>query len=234
MNVAQVCTSRSGAGATWFDSGTGTSVAAALAVNPQLPIDAFYAEMELHNTPQPHGVEDDALDIQAMIEGGIDSRGRTQVGILNMPAYRNAGRVAIVAYSLGTITSRYYIKNLMGSRLNGAVTVSEFVTLAAPNHGITLHLDPLTWTPIACGVANQQDRIARQLCGGKTASGPSAFASCGCALMLFPPTPFTSNVLDDATFLETLNGHPLADSCRTQPYADAEAPRSRLRLRSCG
>lgn len=80
----------SGAGPTWFEAGTGTSVAAALAANPQLPIDAFYIEMRLHTSPQPHGVEDDALDIQAMIEGGMDSRGRQQVGILNMPATRVA------------------------------------------------------------------------------------------------------------------------------------------------
>ena len=213
----------SGAGPTWFEPGTGTSVAAALAVNPQLPIDAFYIEMELHNTPQPHGVEDDAFDIQAMIEGGLDSRGRQQVGILNMPAYQTAGRVAIVGYSLGTMTSRYYIKNLMGSRLNGAITVSEFVTLASPNHGITLHGPP--WALVACGVPNQQDRIGRQLCGGRTASLASDFARCGCGL--FPPAPFTSNAPGDATFLEDLNGHSLSDSCHVQPYADSEAPRSR-------
>jgi len=213
----------SGAGTTWFEPGTGTSVAAALAANPQLPIDAFYAEMELHTTAQPHGVEDDALDIQAMIEGGIDSRGRQQVGILNMPAYSGVGRVAIVGYSLGTMTSRYYIKNLMGSRLNGAITVSEFVTLASPNHGITLHgiFPNLT----ACGVSNQQDRIARQLCGGARASLFTDFAACGCRP--FPPLSFTSNAPGDATFLADLNGHALADSCRAQPSTASEAPRSR-------
>jgi hypothetical protein len=213
----------SGAGTTWFESGTGTSVAAALAANPQLPIDAFYIEMRLHDTPQAHGIEDDAADIQAMIEGGVDSRGRQQVGILNMPAYRKRGHVAIVAYSLGTITSRYYIKNLMGGGPpNGAITVSELVTLASPNHGITLYFNPLTWSAILCGVPDQQDRIMRQLCGGLTASSSTDSDPCGCT-----PMPFTSNVLDDATFLEDLNGHSLADSCRLQPSADSEAPRSR-------
>lgn len=216
---------QSGAGTTWFEPGSGTSVADALGVNPQLPIDAFYMEMRLHTAAQPHGVEDDALDIQAMIEGGVDSQGRTQVGILNMPVYKKLGRVAIVGYSLGTMTSRYYIKNLMGSRLNSAITVSEFVTLASPNHGISLYFNPMTLTWVACGVLNQQDRIARQLCGGKKASLWTDGAPCGCAP--FPPAVFTSNVADDATFLETLNGHPLSESCRTQPYADSEAPRSR-------
>jgi hypothetical protein len=211
-----------GAGPTWFDAGTGTSVAAALGANPQLPIDAFYIEMILHNTPQPHGAQDDAADIQAMIEGGVDSRGRQQVGILNMPVYRKRGKVAIVGYSLGTITSRYYIKTLMGGGPNGAVTVSEFVTLAAPNHGITLRVDGML-NLIACGVLDQQDRILRQLCGGRTATLFSNILPCGCN----SPMLFTSNVADDATFLEDLNGHSLGDSCRTQPDADSEAPRSR-------
>ena len=211
-----------GAGPTWFEAGTGTSVAAALGANPQLPIDAFYIEMLLHNTPQTHGAQDDAADIQAMIEGGVDSRGRQQVGILNMPAYQKRGKVAIVGYSLGTITSRYYIKTLMGGGPNAAITVSEFVTLAAPNHGITLRLDE-NLNLIACGVLNQPDRILRQLCGGRTATLFSNVLPCGC----ISPMLFTTNVAGDATFLEDLNGHSLGDSCRAQPDADSEAPRSR-------
>jgi hypothetical protein len=212
-----------GAGPTWFDAGTGTSVAAALGANPQLPIDAFYIEMLLHNTPLAHGVQDDAADIQAMIEGGVDSRGRQQVGILNMPAYRKRGKVAIVGYSLGTITSRYYIKTLMGGGPpSGVNMVSEFVTLAAPNHGITLRYDAM-FNLIACGVLNQPDRILRQLCGGRTATLFSNVLPCGCN----SPMLFTTNVADDATFLEDLNGHSLGDSCRAQPDADSEAPRSR-------
>src|SRR4030095_2232556 len=77
----------SGVGPTGFEPGTGTSVAAALAANPQLPVDAFYIEMPVHGGGRNRSrtVEEDAQDILAMIEGGTDSRGGTQVGILNMP-----------------------------------------------------------------------------------------------------------------------------------------------------
>jgi len=86
----------SGVGPTWFEPGTGamsTSVAAGLAANPQLPIDAFYIEMPLHggNQSVTRTIDQDAQDILAMIEGGLDSNGGTQVGILDMPAYQAIG-----------------------------------------------------------------------------------------------------------------------------------------------
>jgi hypothetical protein len=210
-----------GVGVTWFEAGADTSVAAALAANPQLPIDAFYVEMPLHGGGEnlARGVQDHALDILAFIEGGADSRGGQQVGILNLPAYQAVGKVAVVGYSLGTMSTRHYIKNLMGTRRGGAVTISEFVALASPNHGIASLV-------IGCDVPDQQDRVARQLCGGRTATLISAALPCGCVGS--PPAVFTSNAGDDETFLETLNGHPLGDSCATTPAAaPTEAPRSR-------
>jgi hypothetical protein len=211
----------SGVGPTWFEPGVGTSVAAALAANPQLPIDAFYIEMPVHGGGQntSRTVEEDAQDILAMIEGGLDSNGRTQVGILNMPAYQGAGRVAIVGYSLGTMSTRSYLKTLMGSRRNGAITVSEFVALASPNHGIASAF------LVGCDDVNQPDRVGRQLCAGRTATILSAAASCGCGL-LTPPA-FSTNQAGDDTFLATLNGHALADSCQATPAAASEAPSSR-------
>jgi pimeloyl-ACP methyl ester carboxylesterase len=221
MPVLFVHGAGAGVGPTWFEPGTGTSVAAALAANPQLPIDAFYIEMPVHgnslNTTRT--VAEDAEDILAMIEGGPDSRGGTQVGILNMPAYQGIGKVAVVGYSLGTMSTRYYLKNLMGSRRNSAITVSEFVAMASPNHGLASAF------VIGCDDVNQPDRIGRQLCGGRIATVLSAVAPCGCG----PVTPdvFTTNTGDDLTFLESLNGHPLADSCQATPAAPGEAPRSR-------
>ncbi len=212
----------SGVGPTWFEPGADTSAAAALAANPQLPIDAFYMALPLHTSPQPHGVADDAMDILAAIEGGADSRGAQHVGILNLPAYQTPGRVAVVAYSLGTISTRYYLKTLMGSRRGQTVTVSEFVTLASPNHGIALHGTQAM--PVACGVSNQQDRIGRQLCGGRRASLITDLAPCCGAV---PPATFTSNLPGDETFLQDLNGHSLSTTCNAQPVADSEAPHSR-------
>ena len=211
----------SGVGPTWFETGVDTSVAAALGANSQLPIDAFYIEMPVHvggqNTTRT--IAEDAEDILAMIEGGPDSRGGTQVGILNMPAYQTVGKVAIVGYSLGTISTRYYLKNLMGTRRNGAVTVSEFVALASPNHGVASLV-------VACDDVNQPDRVARQLCGGRQATLASSLAVCGCGVISTPPE-FTTNQPGDVAFLATLNGHPLADSCQAAPAAIDEAPRSR-------
>jgi hypothetical protein len=211
----------SGVGPTWFEPGVDTSVAAALAANPSLPIDAFYIEMPVHGGGQntARTIADDAQDILAMIEGGLDSRGGTQVGILNMPAYQAIGRVAIVGYSLGTMSTRFYLKNLMGSRRNGAITVSEFVALASPNHGVAS-------TVVACDAVNQADRVSRQLCGGRTATVASVLASCGCG-PLSTPAEFATNQAGDLAFLETLNGHPLSDSCQAAPAAPAEAPSSR-------
>jgi hypothetical protein len=211
----------SGVGPTWFEPGVDTSVAAALAANPSLPIDAFYIEMPVHGSGQnpTRTIAEDAQDILAVIEGGLDSRGGIQVGILNMPAYQTIGRVAIVGYSLGTISTRFYLKNLMGSRRNSAITVSEFVALASPNHGIASTL-------LACDDVNQADRVSRQLCGGRTATLASVLASCGCGI-LSTPDEFATNQTGDLAFLDTLNGHPLADSCQATPAAPTEAPSSR-------
>jgi hypothetical protein len=221
MPVLFVHGALSGGGTTWFEPGVGTSVAAALAANPQLPIDAFYIEMPVHGGGQntARTIAEDAQDILAMIEGGLDSRGGTQVGILNMPAYQGVGKVAIVGYSLGTISTRYYLKNLMGSRRNGAITVSDFVALASPNHGIAS-------TVVACDDVNQPDRVSRQLCGGRRATVASALAACGCGVLSTPPE-FATNQAGDLAFLATLNGHPLTDSCQAAPASPGEAPSSR-------
>jgi hypothetical protein len=118
----------------WFEDGGGQAFSKFIAFNPTLAIDAFYLKMPLHGNSFPQNqnrsIVEDAEDILAAIEGALDSHGAILVGILNMPAYQAGGRVAIVACSQGTLSSRYYAKNLMGSP-SGGVTVSEFVTIAA-------------------------------------------------------------------------------------------------------
>src|SRR5207253_3010249 len=109
----------------------------------------------------------------------------------------------------GTLSSRHYLTNLMGDRGNGAITVSEFVALAPPNHGIA-------GVFTSCSNAAEPDKSLRQLCGGHRATLLSAAVSCPCD----PPLAgeFTTNTRDDATFLIDLNGHPLTDSCSTNQY----------------
>lgn len=212
-------------------SGT-TSFAAALAANPGLPIDPFYLELPVHGGDHPESqgrsIAEDAMDILAAIEGGNDSAGVAQTGILNMPAYQAVGRVAIVGYSQGTISSRYYLKNLMGTRRNGETTVSEFVALAAPNHGVG--------GALSCGDINQPDRSARELCAGRTASIASQLALCG-SCSVVEPGAFNTNLAGDDTFLTDLNGHGnfqtngdgFTENCPNGivPNPESEAPHSR-------
>jgi triacylglycerol lipase len=47
-------------------------------------------------------------------------------------AATGASQVDIVAHSMGSLSSRYYIKNL-----GGAASVDEWVSIAGPNHGTT-------------------------------------------------------------------------------------------------
>jgi hypothetical protein len=207
----------------WFEAPAGTSVARALAANPQLPVDAHYLDLPRRGSAFPgqfgRGIQDDAQDILATIEGGADSRGAQQVGLLNLPAYQSAGKVAIVAFSTGTLSSRYYLKNLMGTRRSGAVTVSEFVAISSPNHGVAGAI-------LACSDPAEADRTLRQLCAGRVGTVLSAAAPCPCGPLSMPDT-FTTNVTDETTFITDLNGHALADSCGAPGPFASEAPRSR-------
>ncbi len=216
-------------------AGTGTtSFAAALQANPSLVIDPFYLQLPVHGEGHPESVArsiaEDATDILAAIEGGTDSTGNVHTGILDMPAYQGVERVAVVGYSQGAISARYYLKNLMGTRRDGAVTVSEFLALAAPNHG--------AGGTFTCGNEDQPDRSSRELCAGRTATFASQLAECGsCGFV--EPDEFSTNVTGDNTFLTALNGHGnfqttpdgdgFEENCGNASVADpaAEAPHSR-------
>lgn len=214
-----------GAAPTWQQPGSAgtTSIQASLEANPALPIRPVYLSLPVHGIEHPEhfgrSIADDATDILAAIEGGNDSNNQPHTGILNDPAYGGATKVALVGYSQGAISSRYYIKNLMGSRKNGAVTVSEFIALAAPTHG--------AGGTFSCGNENEPDRSTRELCGGRTASLVSQALPCGsCAP---GPPPFSTNAAGDAAFLNDLNGHDISLNCNESniPSPNLEAPQSR-------
>lgn len=99
------------------------------------------------------------------------------------------------------------------------ITVSEFVALAAPNHG--------AGGTFSCGNENEPDRSTRQLCGGRTAGILSQAQPCGSCSP--EPIPFTTNLAGDETFLNDLNGHDYRLNCSEQaiPCPEREAPRSR-------
>lgn len=211
-----------------------TSFAAALQANPSLAIDPFYLQLPVHGEGHPESearsIAEDATDILAAIEGGADSAGVVRTGILDMPDYQGVDRVAIVGYSQGAISSRHYLKYLMGTRRDGAVTVSEFIALAAPNHG--------AGGTFTCGAGDQPDQSSRELCAGRTATIASQFADCG-SCGLFEPEEFSTNLAGDNTFLTALNGHGnfqttpdgdgFEENCAGGNVADpaAEAPHSR-------
>ncbi len=204
--------------AAWFDSSRWTtSFAAALAANPDRAIDAFYLELPVHGDDHPENrnrsIAVDAVDIRAAIEGGTDSRGGAQVGILNMPQYQG-GKVAIVGLSQGTVSSRIYLRQ-------GPSKVSTFVALAAPQHGLG--------GSFSCGelLGDQLDRARRELCGGLTAKPASQRRPCG-GCGGHEPKPFavygyTQARLDglnltvdqaaETGLLEALNGHGFARNC---------------------
>ena len=214
-----------GAAPTWQQPGSAgtTSLKAALEANPTLPIRPVYLSLPVHggtdNAIRSRSIADDATDILAAIEGGNDSNNQPQQGILNDPAFGGASKVTLVGYSQGAISCRYYIKNLMGSRKNGAVTVSEFIALASPTHG--------AGGTFSCGDDIEPDRSTRELCGGRTASLVSQALPCGsCAP---GPPPFSTNAAGDAAFLNDLNGHDTSLNCNESniPSPDLEAPQSR-------
>ncbi len=57
----------------------------------------------------------------------------------SLRAATGAGRVDIVAHSMGSLSSRYYLRNL-----GGTGRVDEWVSIGGPNHG--------TYTALACSV----------------------------------------------------------------------------------
>lgn len=217
-----------GADVTWKTSpGAGlASFEAAFLANPDLPVARYYLELPLHVIGSTENlnrsITADAEDILAAIEGGPDSKNQPGWGILKMPEFQDE-KVVLVGYSQGTISSRYYLKNLMGKRLDGRITVSEFVALAAPNHGVG--------DSTACWPSFKLDKSTRQLCGGWTADEVSQANVCGSCPAGHPERFMTNDTGDDDIFMETLNGHSFVKNCNESSLLDAErkaeAPKSR-------
>jgi hypothetical protein len=128
------------------------------------------------------------------------------------------GKVVLVGYSQGAISSRYYLKNSMGSGPLGRITVSEFIALAAPNHGIA--------GKYCKGIFGYEaDRSTRELCEG-TLSIDNDSQTCGPCLDIGT---FTNNTGEETTFFNSLNGHPVVENCNEIDIDNpqAETPTSR-------
>ena len=135
-----------------------------------------------------------ATEALPMMPHGISRRyrGRTictinEMGHPERPGLRASTEGGHRRGSQPTFSSRYYLKNLMGSRKVCSSRCS--VALSAPTHGVG--------GSISCGHDIVVDRSTRQLCGGMTATLLSQALPCGSL------APFTANAAGDEAFLTT-------------------------------
>jgi hypothetical protein len=152
---------------------------------------------------QHRSIVEDARDIGDAVERILARHDPSYTPFMANPS--TAVRVAIIAFSKGTISARLYLKSLETPQFDlpaprGSFNpVSEFVALSPPNHGIAL--PPLLTLNLA----------VRQLNNGYTDS---------CQAFVVGAT--------GRDFIQDLNGHPITDS-QSAPLGsfDAEAPLSR-------
>lgn len=185
--------------------------------NQLLGIEPYFIRFQLQHRSIVH----DAQEIAAAIDWILQRHDPSFDP--NDPASRTPVQVAIIAYSKGTISSRYYLKGLRDQQVAQQLgmlapradyfPVSEFIAIAPPNHGLRWPLLP-----------SQSDRVStRQLNNGYT--------------------PYLCDCYTDATgscdpvtvdFIERLNGHSIehtrtAATLAAAPTSDLakEAPGSR-------
>jgi hypothetical protein len=172
-----------------------------LSQNEPLDIEPYY----IHFEDQHRSIVQDASDIADAVERILAHHDPNHVLGTANPATHV--KVAIIAYSKGTISGRLYLKSLHEQQYDlpapraGFNPISEFVAISPPNHGLNLE-DLYTATSTSL----------RQLNNGYK-------QDCSSFVLTFP------EILD---FIENLNGHPIEDTM-TAPFGnfDSEAPGSR-------
>jgi len=175
----------------WQQSGNGLAFTAVLehAPNDRLGIEPYYirfAGVAANN----RSMVDDANEIEDAVDRILKRHD---------PAYTTGGttgvRVAIIAYSKGTISTRYYIKHLLPTTFN---PISEFVAIAPPNHGLAGNLN----------IVMRQSQALRQLNNGWDEDG----------------NVFSENQTGDENFIANLNGGALVSTPNPDeaPHSRAE------------
>ena len=174
--------------------------------NAWLDIEPYYLNFGVHD----RSIVEDARAIGEAVE--------------RILARHHDAQVAIIAYSKGTISARLYLKSLQQQQYTlppprpSFYPVSAFIAIAPPNHG--LKIQPLATT--APDLAFVLELFLLSTPGQQLSNG---FRGTNCA-RIFPP------VVSALNFMETLNGHAMADShlSRFNPTIDypIEAPGSRL------
>ncbi|MCA9285589.1 MAG: VWA domain-containing protein, partial [Phycisphaerales bacterium] len=186
----------------WFEPNGQTSFKAAIdaPANAWLDIEPYFIRFG----PQNRSIVEDAREIGDAVERILARHDPNHQPFASNPS--TAARVAIVAFSKGTISSRLYLKSLHEQQYDlpaprpGFNPISEFVALSPPNHGL------------ASGTAAAFSLALKQLNNGHR-------EDC------------TTYLLDGAEsldFIELLNGHPIEDTAAA-PFGvhPGEAPGSR-------
>jgi hypothetical protein len=154
---------------------------------------------------QHRSIVEDARDVGDAVERILARHDSSYTPFMANPS--TPVRVAIVAFSKGTISARLYLKSLETQQFDlpapraGFNPISEFVALSPPNHGIAVSA---LLTPPSNLAVRQLNNGFRDDCGH----------------FLLPPT--------GENFIQDLNGHAIADS-QSAPLGsfDTEAPLSR-------
>ncbi|MER5941007.1 alpha/beta fold hydrolase [Streptomyces sp. NPDC001928] len=115
--------------------------------------------------------------------------------IRNVLARTGASKVDLVVHSMGTLSARYYLKNLGGTSY-----VDDFVSTAGVNHG-TSTASWCAWLYTSCAEMNTGSSFLTSLNSGDETPGSVSYASywsnCDDAL-----TPDTTAILSGATNVE--------------------------------
>ncbi len=172
-----------------------------LSQNEPLGIEPYY----IHFEDQHRSIVQDASDIADSVERILARHDPNHVPGTANPA--TDIKIAIIAYSKGTVSGRLYLKSLHEQQYDlpapraGFNPISEFVAISPPNHGLNIE-DLYTATSTSL----------RQLNNGYKQD---------CSSFVLP-------LPDTVGFIETLNGHPIGDTM-TAPFGSfaSEAPGSR-------
>lgn len=111
--------------------------------NAWLDIEPYYIRFQ----DQHRSIVDDASEIAWAVENILHRHDGSHIPFTSNPS--TSVKVAIIAYSKGTISSRLYLKSLHEQQYDlpaprpGFNPVSTFIAIAPPNHGMSLNLGAL-------------------------------------------------------------------------------------------
>ncbi len=187
--------------------------------NAWLDIEPYYLNFGIHD----RSMVEDARDIGDAVER-ILARHHDPAELPLDASRPPRIQVTIIAYSKGTISTRLYLKSLQQQQYTlppprpSFHPVSAFVALAPPNHG--LKIQPLATTALDLAIVLELFILSTP--GQQLSNG---FRGANCA-RIAPP------VSSSLHFMQTLNGHAMADSHLSHFTSTAnyptEAPGSRL------